>query len=1283
VTEEAGVWDAYVPRMAVNWVTRSPESNWRSVEGSLVFVDISGFTSLSERLASRGRIGAEELTGVLNRVFARMLETAFVRGGFLLKFGGDALLLFFEGEDHILQACAAVVEMRRALRDASKEQTSVGRINLKMSSGVHTGHVDFFLVGDSHKELVVTGPAATVTTEMEGSADAGEIVVSDAVAARAPADFVGAAKGTGWLLRKREIAHPPAGRPPGFDAQVGDLSQLVPKGLRDHLGSGSVEPEHRLATIGFLKFKGVDALLRGEGAESTSVELDRLFRHVQEAIDAEGVSYLASDIDADGGKIILATGVPRSQHDDEGRMLRALRRIVDGELALQLRAGANRGHVFAGNIGTPFRSTYTVMGDTVNLAARLMAVAKPGELYAAPSVLNLSSTLFETTALPPFEVKGKSQPVHAFAVGEESGVRPPVLTAVLPFQGREAETEMLVGVVNTCSRMGRGGMMTVTGDTGVGKSRLVAEALARCDGMDTLLIQAEPNGSENPYWAFRDPLRRFLDVERGSNDDMARRLARAVDDMAPDLSWALPLLGRVLHIDIADNERTAAIDGRFRPQQTAEALVALLSSGYTRPVAMVAEDGQWLDEASTALLEMIGEAARERPWTVLITARNNSSDFSPLGDEIELGPLSDDSVRDITIESTRATPLRSHELASIVSRAGGNPLFLNEILRVVAETGTAAELPESLDAVVSTEIDTLPPLPRRLLRYSSVLGRRFRRQVLDEFLAPEDVALDDATRQELERFIEEDAEGRVTFRHSVVHEIAYASLPFATRRELHGRAGRVIESQSRDDIDSVAEYLAAHFSLSGNPDKAFRYSILAAGRARDAYANTDAALQYQRALSAARQLGEPQKHEVADIWVALGEVRELAGHMEESREAYSRALASAVDDPVRKADICLRRAGTWMSSGNLTQAMRFVSMGQRALENQSSLSHEGLLARLVAFESSVFMLKNAPSQARRSALRAGDLARTSEEDEALARSYAVLDWANFMLDIDEPRHGPEAIETYQRLGLLERSVGVMNNMGAFAYLEGRWDEAIDWYQQSLEAAERSGNVLEAALTKANIAEVLIGQRKHELASPLLAEARRTYEASRSDYYLPLVALLEGRASTAGGHFADAVTVLERLASQPGGAATPWIEEIEIALAEALLRSGEAEAALDRLSAADKGAIADSAPGALRVRGMALDTLGQLEQARATLQGALEAADDRADQLEEALTREALHETEGRLGLAPEPASVDRLAELSAALGLVTPQMASRLLSPGREAGIFEPDGLVRDLDITV
>ena len=203
-----------------------------STEGTLVFVDISGFTMLSERLARRGRIGAEELTVVLNRVFGDMLAIVFERGGSLLKFGGDALLLLFDPRDHVMQAVAATIEMRAALRQASWERTSVGRIDLKMSSGIHTGEVDSFLVGESHRELIVTGSVASHTTEMEATAKAGEILVSRAVAQQLPKGFAIETKGNGYLMRKQKVDCPRCGPCVRESGHSSDLASLVPERLR-------------------------------------------------------------------------------------------------------------------------------------------------------------------------------------------------------------------------------------------------------------------------------------------------------------------------------------------------------------------------------------------------------------------------------------------------------------------------------------------------------------------------------------------------------------------------------------------------------------------------------------------------------------------------------------------------------------------------------------------------------------------------------------------------------------------------------------------------------------------------------------------------------------------------------------------------------------------------------------------------------------------------------------------------------------------------------------------
>ena len=1246
----------YIPSVAATWPRGT---RWRPVVGSLLFVDISGFTNLSERLARRGRIGAEELTSVLDRIFGRMLEVSSDRGGSLLKFGGDALLILFDSEDHVMQACAAAVEMRAALREASKEKTSVGRINLKMSSGIHTGTVDFFLVGSSHRELIVTGPTATITTQMESTAEAGEILVSPEVRAALPSDFVGKQKGDGWLLKKIRISHSPLGSRAPIPS--GRLSELVPRALRETLASPVVESEHRMASIAFVKFKGVDELLANEGHERVAEQLELLIEAVQGAADKEGVTFLASDIDADGGKVILVSGVPESRHDDEGRLLRAARQIVETDLELSVRVGVNRGHVFAGSVGAPFRRTYTIMGDSVNLAARLMAAAAPTLIYSTTAVLDRSSTLFRAEPLEPFKVKGKDQLITAYAVKEETGVRPPELEHELPFHGRDGELEMLVSIVTTCAAIGRGGMMTITGETGVGKSRLIAEVIERCPGLATLLIQAEPNGRENAYWALRDPLRRMIGLERGSQAAMAEGLRSRVASIAPALEGALPLLGDALHIDIPDTPESTAIDPRFRPERTADAVIQLIASFYKGPFIVIAEDGQWLDDASLGVLKRIGTAAETKPWTVIVTAVLDKGGFDPLGQEIVLKPLSTEAVRQIAIQATAAAPLRPHELDSVVARADGNPLFLAEILRVIRDTGSADRLPDSLDEVVSREIDTLPPLTRQLLRYASVLGRSFRRSVLDEFLAPDGVHIDDATELELARFIDRNADGRMQFRHVVVHDVAYEGLSYRRRRELHNRAGHVIERMAGADTDAVAEYLATHYSLSGAQEKVWHYARVAADRARKAYANTEAAAHYRRAVEAGRHLSDVSQSQLADAWILLGEVNELSGQMEASRDAYSRAFQLDSSDPVRRADIYLRRAGTWMSSGKFAQAMRNVTLGRKQLQWDIQPRGESVLARLNAFEASVQAASGRAEQALQAANRAVELALATAEEEPLARAYGVLDWANFVLGRDEPRRGPEAIEILQSLNKFEASVGMMNNMGAFAYLEGKWNEAIDWYRKGVESAERAGNVLEAANTRANMAEVLISQRRFGEALPLLNEAERTARATSAGWIIPFVRLQQGRAAVGLGEFDRGIAELESLLEEQLSAGESMDRpEIAIYLGEALIVAGRPQEALEMLdSLQDKAPLAANRVGASasRVKGAALAELGDVAGSVGAFTAGLQIARDAGDAYEEGLLLEAISRAKRRVGTAPDPADEDRQSTLFDMLGVASPAVA--------------------------
>src|SRR3954453_17611896 len=191
----------HVGGLSLDWLATGPRQRHRRITGSLAFVDISGFTTLTERLAAKGKAGAEEMSDLLDGAFTALLKVAYGYGASLVKGGGDAVLLLFEGPEHPLLATRASWEMQRTMRRIGRLRTSVGTVQLRMSVGVHSGDFDFFVGGTVHRELVVVGEAATTTARMEQTAEAGEVVVSPATAALLPAGVLGLPKGEGVLLR--------------------------------------------------------------------------------------------------------------------------------------------------------------------------------------------------------------------------------------------------------------------------------------------------------------------------------------------------------------------------------------------------------------------------------------------------------------------------------------------------------------------------------------------------------------------------------------------------------------------------------------------------------------------------------------------------------------------------------------------------------------------------------------------------------------------------------------------------------------------------------------------------------------------------------------------------------------------------------------------------------------------------------------------------------------------------------------------------------------------------
>jgi class 3 adenylate cyclase len=289
----------YVPWILQRQLAQDPAGQYWTADGTAVFADISGFTKLSESLARKGREGAEHVADAIGHVFASMLSVAYENGGTLLSFGGDALLLWFEGGDNVVRACRATVLMRQVLIDLGPFELPDTSITLKMSQGVHSGTFHFFAVGSSHRELLPVDAAWSRLAAMEHAAEANEIVVSADSGMRLPDECVGTAKGPGMLLQCAPPGEAGSARmpePPKLAPET--LAGCLSPAIRAHVLAGGGAPEHRPVTIAFIRFEGTDTLIAERGLETTADALHRVVNVIEAAAEEQGVAFLASDVDA-------------------------------------------------------------------------------------------------------------------------------------------------------------------------------------------------------------------------------------------------------------------------------------------------------------------------------------------------------------------------------------------------------------------------------------------------------------------------------------------------------------------------------------------------------------------------------------------------------------------------------------------------------------------------------------------------------------------------------------------------------------------------------------------------------------------------------------------------------------------------------------------------------------------------------------------------------------------------------------------------------------------------
>ena len=1212
----------YVPRLLGRWVPTGDDGRHMRVSGTVAFVDISGFTRLTERLARKGKVGAEEMSDILSATFAGLLAEARDDGADLIKWGGDAVLLLFEGRDHAPRAARASHRMRAKLRVIGRLPTTSGTVVLRMSVGVHSGDFDFFLVGDPdiHRELLISGPAASITAETEAAAAAGQIGVSAGTASLLDPHVLGPALLDGRLLRSSPVRGLVGADAPPTTTPI-DPPRGRPPPIRSHLLSGATDPEHRLITVAFVQFSGTDELLASAGPAALAQALDDVVRNVQHACADHGVTFFETDINRDGGKIMLTAGAPRSADHDEERMLRVARQVLDRGGRLPLRIGINRGHVFAGDFGPSFRRTFSVKGDAINLAARVMGKAVPGQALATTEVVERSQTLFRTTELAPFMVKGKSKPVRAVAIGELVGTRDDERTA-LPLAGRAEEMAVLARAAADM-RTGAGRVVDIAGEAGIGKSRLVAEVLSGVEDVVVVTSPCEQYESSTPYFPFRRLLRDVLGVPRTSSPEQAA--AHVVDRVrteAPGLVPFVPLLGVAMDLDLGSTREVDEIEEQFRKTRLEEVVTELLGVVLDAPTVLVVEDVHAIDDSSSDLLERLSGGAGNRPWLIMVTRRESGSGFVPTGDHhviaLRLAPLAPDAAMQLVQDALEEHPLPAHAVASIARRGGGNPMFLEALVRAVGRSGSVADLPESVEALLTSQIDRLRPADRSALRYAAVLGMMVDEAALDSLLEEQHVQVPAGAMGRLEDFLVRDDRGTIRFRSGMIRDVAYEGLPFRRRQVLHDHVSRAIERSSAVP-DSQCEVLSLHFFHAGRYDQARHYSLLAGDRAVAKYAHGEAIEFFDRAAQASGHT-DADPAGVARIYEKLADSRWLVGMTHEAAEAYALARKHLRGDPVSIAGIIEKEVRIDQRRRKHSVALRWISRGLRGLEDTTGPAADTARSQLARRYADSRFRQGKVEDAFHWAEQAARYAEESVDKSTLAAAYEVLNHIYAGSGREEPLpYGRLALQAYTELGDLRHQGWCLNNLAAQDFTAGRWTESLADFGRAADLFRRTGDAAAEVNAVYNQAEILVRQRRYGDSLDLLPIVLRTARAVDDEELLALAQREQGRALAGSGDLDGALVVLAEARSH--FEALDEQDEIvssDLALAEVLQDAGRSQQARDVLEL-----LGDDHPSATRHRLLGRDhaLAGRIGAARSSFAAGIELAERAGDLLEQALNLE--------------------------------------------------------------
>lgn len=1116
----------YLPRLQIRLLE---DGGWasnprgaRSFPGAVLVVDISGFTELTAQFEQRGKLGAEQLSGILRDYFRRLTDIIVRYGGDVVSFAGDAALAVWPATDgaaltsctsHCLQAA---VEIQREIEKRAPEQ----EVTLRQRAAIAAGQLHATCLGaNGEKRLFLLAGEPL----REAGVVLREIATGEVALAESAQGHLGNALAQGKRVSGSLIVNALSANlqlePPALDLTIApkqSLRDYVSAFVSDRVlaGLGEWLSEFRTVTVLFAGFPDFDAT-QGEHL----LQLDPAIQSVQHILQRyEGAVYQFL-MDDKGLALIGAFGLPPRAHEDDA--LRGVHAAVEIEAALKSQGirgsiGVATGSSFCGIYGSPARRQYTALGRPMNIAARLMQAADGGLLcdFSTTSLVERHHK-FNFQQLDPLQVKGSSAPLAVYRptpshsdtlwTSAAARVRQPLQTGMI---GRSRERQALAKAIERLQAERVSSLFLLEGEAGMGKSRLIEELREEAHARQLTCLIAVGQAIEQSigYHAWR-PV--FASAFGLTNDyeTAERRRQRVLGQLSPELRSVSALLNVALPFDFPETVATRELQGEARADAARRLLVEVLKAYLAgEPVVLVLDDAHWFDSASWGLARLVVEQLH--PAVIVLAARPATDvpirDYEelrklPSVHHLALEPLSSDDVLQLVCQRLGVKTMLQPIAQYVLRQTQGNPLFIEELVYALRDSGAIEirnaecrlgprladssnsieelfrqlRMPETVPGIITSRIDRLSPSQQMLLKVASVIGRSFPLAALREVHPAE------AEKARLPQLLEELDKHQILlplaaeeygFRHPLLQEVVYESIPVALRQQLHRATAEYYERAHSGSVESYAALLAQHWTAAAVAPKAVHYSALAGEQALKNFAILEAVRFLTNAVALENQVrnstGGANDFRLRAHWeLLLGSAYVSWSKYDEAREHLEQGLKLAGHPMPRsmvRGVIALLAEAARQVRIRFSRPGRAMGDDERRAQLELTRAYEGLME--------IYYLTDKPVLCLYSVLRGLNLAEPAGSSPELARCYSstaallgfmsFAGWAN--------AYFARALTTGEQAADSSAQAWVFMAKGVYLAGLGQRAAAGENLQQSIEIYDRLGDARHGDDARANL-----------------------------------------------------------------------------------------------------------------------------------------------------------------------------------------------------------------------